>query len=66
MNVPAELFQIIFVAAVAVLPAICVRLLAGREDFGFDAIIRFDATTPWPKGVQEEEPLPWNFGAARA
>ena len=67
MNVPTELFQMAFVLAVTVIPfVILVRLVAGREDFGFDSIMRYDATLPWPRGVQEEEPQPWNLGPAFA
>jgi hypothetical protein len=65
VNVPTELFQLVFVLVVTVLPIIVlVRLAAGDGDLGFDALIRADTTLPWPKGVQEEEPKPWRFGAA--
>ncbi len=65
MNVPTEVFQVAFVLAVTVIPVIVmIRLVAGHEDFGFDALVRHDATLPWPKGVQEEEPQPWKVGSA--
>ena len=68
MNVPIELFQFAFVMVVTVIPVIVsIRLLAGQEDFGFGAaFVRLDTTLPWPKGVQEEDPLPWRFGSAAA
>ena len=65
MYVPIELFQILFVLAVTVAPVVVMtRLVAGHEDYGFNLIARYDASLPWPKGVQEEEPQPWRFGAA--
>ena len=65
MNVPTELFQVAFVLAVTVLPiVVMVRLMAGHDDIGFDPLVRHDATLPWPKGVQEEEPRPWRLRAA--
>ncbi|MBI3748633.1 MAG: hypothetical protein HY262_07295 [Chloroflexi bacterium] len=65
MNVPIELFQVVFVLAVTVLPiVVAVRLMAGHEDLGFGPFVRSDATLPWPRGVQEEEPRPWRLGAA--
>jgi hypothetical protein len=64
VNVPIELFQVAFVAAVFVPFIALVRLLAGRDDLGFADLVRFDASLPWPKGVQEEEPQPWKFGPA--
>ena len=67
MNDLTVIFQMAFVLAVTVVPfVIAVRIVAGREDFGFDSIMRYDATLPWPKGVQEEEPQPWNLGPAFA
>lgn len=65
MTVPVELLQVAFVVAVTVAPVIVmIRLLAGHGDLGFDAIIRFDSTLPWPRGVQEEEPPRWRLGSA--
>ncbi len=60
MNDLTVLFQMASVLAVTVAPfVILARLVAGREDFGFDSIMRYDATLPWPTGVQEEEPQAW-------
>ena len=67
MNVLIELVQLAFVMAVTVIPVIAmIRLFAGHEDFGFDALVRSDATLVWPMGVQEEEPRPWRFGSSAA
>lgn len=49
-----------FVATVAPI-ALVVRTLAGRVER--DAPTR-NAAMPWPRGVQEEDPLPWRFGTA--
>ena len=62
MNVPTELFQIVFPLVVTIIPiVVTIRLVAGRGDSGFDGLVRYQATLPWPKGVQEEEPQPWRW-----
>ncbi|MGE5156305.1 MAG: hypothetical protein ACM3JP_02285 [Betaproteobacteria bacterium] len=53
------------VLAVFALPFIAlVRVLAGSDDHGFDALFSLTPPLGWPHGVQEEDPLPWRFGPA--
>lgn len=59
------LLEMAFVLAATVIPiAVTIRVLNGWTD-DVEHLIR---ATPmgWPRGVQEEEPRPWRFGAAAA
>jgi hypothetical protein len=67
MNDLTILAQIALVLVATVTPfVLLVRLVAGQDDYGFHAILLPDAVLTWPRGVQEEEPQPWKFGAASA
>ena len=64
MNDLITLAQIALVLIATVTPIVLlVRLVAGQDDYGFHSIVLPDSVLTWPKGVQEEEPQPWNFGA---
>jgi hypothetical protein len=55
--------EMVLVLGATVAPiVVAIRLLAGWTD-PFDGAARVAPAT-WPKGVQEEEPRPWRFGAA--
>lgn len=66
MNVPTELIQVLVLVATAIPVIATIRLIAGGADAGLNGILTFDASLPWPKGVQEEEPQPWRFDSAPA
>ena len=61
MDVLPTLAQIVAVFGVTILPfVLIVWFLAGRDpDPVSDVIV--SPRTPWPHGVQEEEPRPWRF-----
>jgi hypothetical protein len=61
VNEVASLFQAAFAAAlVVVAPVVLVRWLGGPgRGWGLADLVRFRSETPWPRGVQEEEPIRW-------
>lgn len=62
MNI-APLFEIVIVIAAVVTPAVLVaRVLAAGEQGSLADLFRAPDASPWPVGVQEEEPAPWAFG----
>ena len=67
MNDLATILQMTLVFAAVITPlVVLIRLLAGQDDYGFEAILLPDLVLSWPKGVQEEEPRPWKIGPAAA
>jgi hypothetical protein len=47
-------------AALIVAPAVLInRLLAGSEGGAFTDLLAIPLDPPWPRGVQEEEPMRW-------
>ena len=61
----APLFSNVITIGAVVTPVVLfARLLTRGEPFSLaDLFTSPDSTTPWPRGVQEEEPAPWAFGA---
>jgi hypothetical protein len=54
------LFQMAASIALVAAPAILLsRLLAGSEGPSLTDLLAIPVDPPWPRGVQEEEPLPW-------
>jgi hypothetical protein len=67
VNDLATIFQMTLVFAAVITPiVVLIRLIAGQDDYGFEAILLPDVVLSWPKGVQEEEPQPWRIGPAGA
>jgi hypothetical protein len=72
VNEVASLFQAaLAVALLVVAPVVLVRWLGGPgRGWGLADLIRFRSETPWPRGVQEEEPIRWKVelleGSAKA
>jgi hypothetical protein len=62
VNEVASLFQSVLAAAlVVVAPVVLVTWLGGPgRGWGLADLLRFQSETPWPRGVQEEEPIRWN------
>ena len=59
-----SLFQIVLVIAAVVTPAIVLaRLLGGSEEGSLASLFVYSDHDVWPRGVQEEDPKPWAFGA---
>lgn len=61
MNEVASLFQTVLPAAlVTVAPVVLLRWLAGSgPEWGLADLVAFRSAMPWPRGVQEEEPIRW-------
>jgi hypothetical protein len=61
VNEVASLFQAALAAVlVIVAPVVFVRWLGGPgRDWGLADLVRFRSEMPWPRGVQEEEPVRW-------
>ena len=66
VNEFVTLFQLIFTAAMLTSIVVLVRLVARRDFDPADGLAPSPAHRNWPLGVQEEEPLPWNFDSAAA
>jgi hypothetical protein len=66
VNEFGTLFQLAFTAATLTSIVALVRLVARRDFDPADGLAPSPAHGNWPLGVQEEEPLPWNFGSAAA
>jgi hypothetical protein len=66
VNEVASLFQAVLTAAlVVVAPVVLVRWLGGPgREWGLADLVRFRSETPWPRGVQEEEPIRWKVELA--
>jgi cell division septation protein DedD len=62
----ASLFLVAGSIAVVVLPVIVLdRWLAGAEGSSLADILAIPIDPPWPRGVQEEEPVRWHVEALR-
>lgn len=60
MNSLLLLVEIVaFVALVAAPPILISRFLAGGERSDLSRLFAIPADLPWPRGVQEEEPVRW-------
>ena len=58
----ATLIEILAWTALTVTPVVVLaRLLAGNDGPSLPAILGSPLDPPWPRGVQEEEPLPWRL-----
>jgi hypothetical protein len=58
----ATLIEILAYTALVVAPVVVLtRLVAGDDGPGLPAILGSPPEAPWPRGVQEEEPLPWRL-----
>jgi hypothetical protein len=58
----ATLIEIVAYTALVVAPAAVLgRLLAGGDGPTLPDVLRAPLDPPWPRGVQEEEPLPWQL-----
>jgi hypothetical protein len=58
----ATLIEILACTALVVAPVVVLtRLVAGDDGPGLPAIPGSPLEAPWPRGVQEEEPLPWRL-----
>lgn len=56
----ATLLQMAATIVLVVAPAVLLnRLLAGDEGSTLTDILAIPIDPPWPRGVQEEEPVPW-------
>jgi hypothetical protein len=66
VNEVGLLFQVVVAAAMVVPIVVIVRLIAGPGVDAADGFARSREPLAWPLGVQEEDPLPWNFGSAAA
>jgi hypothetical protein len=64
VNEFGTLFQLAFTAAMLISVVVLVRLVARRDFDPADGLAPSPAHRNWPLGIQEEEPLPWNFGPA--
>jgi hypothetical protein len=61
----APFFSIVISIAAVVTPIVLfARLLNGGEPGSLADLFMAPESTPWPHGVQEEDPTPWGFGAA--
>jgi hypothetical protein len=62
VNEVASVFQAVLATMlVVVAPVLLVRWLGPGREWGLADMVRFRSETPWPRGVQEEEPVPWKF-----
>jgi hypothetical protein len=62
VNDLATLIEIVAYTALVVAPAVVlIRLLAGTDGPSLPVILGMPLDPPWPRGVQEEEPLPWRL-----
>ena len=60
----APLFNIVITIGAVVTPVVLfARLLNRGEPFSLADLFKAPDSSPWPRGVQEEEPAPWAFGA---
>ena len=60
----APLFQIVLVIAAVASPAILLsRLVSSGERGSLATLFSTPDPNAWPRGVQEEDPKPWIFGA---
>jgi hypothetical protein len=58
----ASLLEIAAYTTLVVAPAILLnRLVDGGDGPTLPDILRIPSDSPWPRGVQEEEPLPWRL-----
>ena len=58
----ATLIEIIVYTALTVAPAVLlIRLLGGNDGPNLPVILGTPLDPPWPRGVQEEEPVPWHL-----
>lgn len=58
----ATLIEIVAYTALVVAPAaLLTRLLAGNDGPSLPVILGVPLDPPWPRGVQEEEPVPWQL-----
>jgi hypothetical protein len=53
-----------YAAAIAAMALLTNRLVAG-DDTGLSALFRIEVDPHGPRGVQEEEPMPWNVERLR-
>jgi hypothetical protein len=61
------LFQFTGSLAIVVVPAILlIRWLAGDEGPTLADVFAIPVDPPWPRGVQEEEPVRWHVEALRS
>ena len=59
----APFFTIVITLAAVVTPIVLfARLLNGGEPGSLAELFKAPAPSPWPHGVQEEDPKPWSFG----
>jgi hypothetical protein len=66
MNQP-DPFQILVLAIVVMAPIILgLRRLAGSGPSAIETLFRGWRPDPWPRGIQEEEPMLWNVRATEA
>ena len=60
----ASLFPILLYAVVIVLlAALMRRLIGGNDGPSLASLVGGHQELPWPRGVQEEEPVRWNVAA---
>ena len=60
----APLFQIVIVIAAVVSPAVLLaKVVSGGEQGSLASLFSTPDANAWPRGVQEEDPKPWNLGA---
>jgi hypothetical protein len=63
----APLFQIVIVIAAVVSPILLIaRILRGSEPVTLAWLVYAPDDRAWPRGVQEEEPVSFVFGATAA
>jgi hypothetical protein len=62
----ASLVLVVGSLAIVVVPAIVlIRWLAGDEGPSLADVLAIPIDPPWPRGVQEEEPVRWHVEALR-
>jgi hypothetical protein len=62
---PTTLFDLFGAIAIVAVPAIVLRRFAGSEGPGLEAMFGMPFDPPWPRGVQEEEPVRWRLELLR-
>lgn len=62
----ASLAQILLVTAAVAAPiVVLVRFIHGHEPIALSDVASPSGRAPWPRGVQEEDPIPWGVVEAR-
>ena len=64
IDLPVFLQMFIVFGLIVVPSALVIRTMSGREDWFGGSFLARSAALPWPRGVQEEEPLPWRTRSA--